>query len=68
MTNLEIFADLFGGPQCKDCGALTRVIGMEQHAVIPQLTVVTLECAECGLMAATIAMPATSTHGAYHGR
>jgi hypothetical protein len=68
MTKLEIFADVFCGPQCRDCGALTRVIGMEQHAVIPQLTIVTLECAECGLMAATIAMPAKSTQNAYHGR
>jgi uncharacterized Zn finger protein len=61
VTKLEIFADALVGPQCRDCGTLTRVIGMEQHAVIPQLTIVTLECAECGWAAATIAMPAKST-------
>jgi hypothetical protein len=44
------------------------MIGLEQHAVLPQLTVVTLECAACGWIVATIAMPASATHGDWHAR
>jgi hypothetical protein len=68
MPELEIFADVIGGPQCRKCAAMTRVIGIEQHAVIAQLTVVTIECTECGSMAATIAMPAPAEHGVCRAR
>jgi hypothetical protein len=47
---------------------MMRVIGIEQHAVMAQLTVVTIECAECGWMGATFAIPAQSKHGACHAR
>jgi hypothetical protein len=47
---------------------MTRVIGIEQHAAIPALTVVTIECIECGTMSATIAMPAPGKHGVCHAR
>jgi hypothetical protein len=66
MAELEIFADVIGGPQCGECGAMTRVIGIEHHSVMAQLTVVTIECVECGWVGATIAMPAPAEHGACH--
>jgi hypothetical protein len=47
---------------------MTRVIGIEQHAIMAQLTVVTIECAECGWMGAMIAIPAESKHGVCHAR
>jgi uncharacterized Zn finger protein len=68
MTELGIFADLIEGPQCGACAATTRVIGFEQHAVMPQLTVMTVECIDCGTISATIAMPPPAEHGACHAR
>ena len=68
MIKLELFANQIDGPPCGECGGTTRMIGLEQHAVIPQLTVVTLECAACGSIVATIAMAASETHGDWHAR
>jgi uncharacterized Zn finger protein len=71
MLELEIFEHPLDGPPCRACGATTRVIGIEQHAVMSQITVVTGECRECGLIFATIAMPKPARHGAdgaYHAR
>ena len=68
MLELDILEDVIGGPPCRECGAMTRVMGIEQHAVIAQLTVVTIECSECGWMGATFAIPAQSKHGACHAR
>ena len=55
---IGIVADTIMGPSCRECGAPTRVVGLEEHAVVTRLTVVTTECVECRLVAATLAMPA----------
>ena len=71
MVELEIVTDPLNGAPCRACGATTRVIGIEPHAVMSQMTVVTAECGECGLIVATIAMPTPAGHdadGAYHAR
>ena len=60
MRELEIIEDALDGPPCRECGAMTRVVGIERHPIISQLTVVTIECLECGLIGATIAMPRAS--------
>ena len=57
MVELEMFAEGLEGPLCRECGAITRVVGIEHHPIVSQVTVVTLECVKCSLTTATIAMP-----------
>lgn len=68
MIILEIVADAFEGPDCKNCGSITRVIGAETHAVIRQLTVLTFECAQCRAFSATLAMPSMENRGGKDAR
>jgi hypothetical protein len=57
MVIVEIETATLLGPDCKKCGANTRVIGIEDHWAAQQLSVVTAECEQCGALDATIAMP-----------
>jgi hypothetical protein len=69
MIMLELVADAFAGPEslvgpdCRKCGKATRVIGLERHWVIKQLTVLTFECVECRALFATVARQLTGKTG-----
>jgi hypothetical protein len=65
MVELGIIEDTIAGPECRECGGSTWVVGIEEHPVV-ELTVVTTECLKCRLVAATLAMPAKQ--GGRHAR
>jgi hypothetical protein len=56
MFVLEMAAEALVGPKCKQCGELTRVFGLESHAVIKKLAVLTFECVGCGTVDTTLVM------------
>jgi hypothetical protein len=68
MAELQILTVSIGGPGCRECGAMTRVIGIEQHAIASEVTVVTLECTACGWTDTTIAMSPQSEQAVCHAR
>jgi hypothetical protein len=65
---IEVYHDALTGPACKQCGADTRVVGVERHWAISRLAVVTLQCALCGFLDAKIAMPVEDKRGVEHAR
>ena len=55
--------ELIEGSLCARCGTVTRLVGMESHPVLPDLSNLTFCCPVCGSVHAD-AVPAKETHHA----
>ena len=61
-----IIGDLIGGAPCNKCSGITRLVGAERHHVMSELTALTFECARCGAVHVSMAIP--KHQGSNHAR
>jgi len=58
MFTLEIIGEklILDGSNCKKCNGITRLVGMETHQLLRQITLLTFECLECGATEVSMAI------------
>jgi len=68
MFVLEMADCALVGPKCRQCGERTRIFGVESHAVIKKLGVLTFECVRCGTVDTTVVTAPSGKHGGNDAR